>query len=427
MTQDCAELERLLAEDGIRAVYQPIVELASGAVVGYEALARGPLGSTLERPDHLFAAARAAGRVAELDWACRIAALAGAEQAQLRAPLALFINVEPAALGTWAPAAFTKLAERVAGQVPVVVEFTERALGADPAGLLRAAEGIRARGWRIAVDDVGADPASLALMPFLAPDVIKLDLSLVQQRTTIEIAEVISAVNAQAERTGAIVLAEGIETAEHARLAAEMGARLGQGWLFGRPGELPPSLDGDASGLASATVLPSVQPPRTDTPYQLVARSRAVQRASKPLLVAMSKHLELQALALGAPAVVGATFQHARQFSPATVRRYTRLAESAVLVVALAEVMPSAPAPGVVGAACAPDDPIVEEWSLVVVGPHFAGAVLARDLGDPGPEDQRRFDYVVTYDRDLVVAAAVALLRRVPSAAELPQEAVLGL
>jgi DICT domain-containing protein len=71
------------------------------------------------------------------------------------------------------------------------------------------------------------------------------------------------------------------------------------------------------------------------------------------------------------------------------------------------------PAPGVSGAAIDPADPIVEEWSLVVVGPHFAGAVLARDIGDMGEDSARRFDYVVTYDRELVVAAASALLRRV--------------
>ena len=197
------ELDRLLRDGGIRAVYQPIVELASGSVVGYEALARGPQGSELERPDVLFATARTAGRLTELDWACRIAALEGADRAGLSAPLALFVNVEPAALGTEPPAAFTRLADRLADRVPVVVEFTERALSTDPAGLLAAAEQVRARGWRVALDDIGAEPASLALMPFVAPDVLKLDLSLVQQRTTVEVAEVISAVNAQAERTGA--------------------------------------------------------------------------------------------------------------------------------------------------------------------------------------------------------------------------------
>lgn len=413
-----AEIEELggvLAASGVRTVYQPIVELASGAIVGYEALARGPVGSSLERPDRLFAAGRAAGRLTDLDWACRTAALAGAKAAGLTGPQALFINVEPAALGTTPPDAFRALADELAGRLPVVVEFTERALAVDPARLLAAAESARALGWLIAVDDIGAERASLALMPFLAPDVLKLDLSLVQQRTTLEIAEVISAVNAQAERTGAAVLAEGIETVEHATVAREMGARLGQGWLYGRPGPLPaPPRPGAAfDGGQLGTLIPTASWQRTDTPYQLVARSRAVQRATKPLLIAMSKHLEQQARILGGPAVLAATFQHARQFSADTARRYRALAASAELVVALGEEMPAEPVPGVSGAALDPADPLVEEWSLVVVGPHFAGAVLARDLGDAGPDRDRRFDYVVTYDRELVLAAAAALLRRV--------------
>ncbi len=73
-------------------------------------------------------------------------------------------------------------------------------------------------------------------MPLLRPDVIKLDLRLVQRQPDAEIAEIVNAVNTQAERTGAIVLAEGIETDEHLATARALGATLGQGWLFGRPG-----------------------------------------------------------------------------------------------------------------------------------------------------------------------------------------------
>jgi diguanylate cyclase (GGDEF)-like protein/PAS domain S-box-containing protein len=116
--------------------------------------------------------------------------------------------------------------------------------------------------------------------------------------------------------------------------------------------------------------------------------------------------------------VVLATFQHGRYFTPATARRYSTLAAGgAELLVALGEDMPERPAPGVIGAAFDGNDPLAGEWDLVVVGPHFAGAVLARDLGDGGPDAQRRFDYVVTYDRELVLAAAASLLRYVGAAA----------
>ncbi len=71
------ELDRILGDRAVRAVYQPIVDLATGRPVAYEALARGPVGSALEAPDRLLAAARAAGRLVELDWARVSAVLAG--------------------------------------------------------------------------------------------------------------------------------------------------------------------------------------------------------------------------------------------------------------------------------------------------------------------------------------------------------------
>src|SRR4051812_23527478 len=75
----------------------------TGAVAGWEALARGPQGSALERPDLLFAAAERAGRVDQLDWECRVAAVRGALDAGIGRRRALFINVEPRALGTPVP------------------------------------------------------------------------------------------------------------------------------------------------------------------------------------------------------------------------------------------------------------------------------------------------------------------------------------
>ena len=72
------------------------------------------------------------------------------------------------------------------------------------------------------------------MMSLLEPEVIKLDLALVQGSPDAEIAEVVHAVAAQAERTGARVLVEGVETEEHARTGDALGATLAQGWLYGR-------------------------------------------------------------------------------------------------------------------------------------------------------------------------------------------------
>ena len=82
----------------IEPVYQPIFDLRDGSVVGYEALARGRGGNGLASPEELFAAARDHGRVAELDRACREAALAGAIEGGLGAPFCLFVNADARAL-----------------------------------------------------------------------------------------------------------------------------------------------------------------------------------------------------------------------------------------------------------------------------------------------------------------------------------------
>jgi EAL domain-containing protein (putative c-di-GMP-specific phosphodiesterase class I) len=417
-------LDDVLAHRAVVPAYQPVVDLVTGAVVAYEALARGPRGTALERPDALFAAAAAAGRTAELDRLCREVALEGA-RGVLTGSWSLFLNVEPVAapldgeVGAAETAATTVPTPRVpASAMPrtdstgprVVVEITERNLTARPAELLRMVEGFRARGWGIALDDVGADPGSLALLPLLRPDVIKLDLRLVQDRPTPAIAEIFSAVSAEAERSGALVLAEGIETPEHAAIARSLGATLGQGWMLGRPGPLPEVLPpAPVVGVPIAAVGPGDP---TASPFERVAAHRGVRSATKRLLIAMSKNIEAQALASPAEAVVLAAFQEARHLTPATVRRYRRLADHVVFVGALGEGMGPEPVPGVRGAHLSPDDPVRGEWDIAVVGPHFAVALVARDLGDDGPEGDRRFEYVLTHDRDLVVRLASDLMAR---------------
>ena len=387
--------------------YQPVVDLVTGAVVGHEALARDTVTGTPRPPAELFDRARAQGRSAELDWACRAAALRGAHL--LPPGTALFVNTDPAAAGTAAPPAYLRSAAGVDPALVRVLEVTERALADRPGPLLTMVDAARRDGWRIALDDVGVQAASLSLMPFLRPDVIKLDLRLVQDRTTVQAAEVVNAVAVQAAQTGAVVLAEGIETPAHAELARSMGASLGQGHLLGRPSPVP-AADGAAAHPWPSTGVA----PRVGTPWQQLTDGARVRRATKPLLVAVSRWLERQAVALGEPAVLLATFERGRYFSPATARRYADLAQGATLVGVYGRQMPDRPTDGVRGVSLDASDPLCAEWDVLVLGPHFAGALIAHDLGDLGPDDERRFDYTVTYDRDQVLAAAEPLLRRLP-------------
>ena len=404
----------VLDAGGLRVVFQPIVDLDSRCVVGYESLARGPYGSALEAPYALFESARSLDLLAELDQACRAEAIRSALHVGLAAPLVLFVNIEPGALDASALDELVSISRASRGELQVVFEVTERSVAAHPAELLRTVERIREHGWRIALDDVGADNASLAFMPLLRPEVVKLDLRLVQERPSREAAEVMHAVGAYAEETGALVLAEGIETDAQLAMARGFGAQLGQGWLFGKPA-------GSLSSLPVANAsLPSHAPWKSEqvSPFSVLPRETPLRTARKDLLIELSKKLEREALVHAEAAIVIAAFQHVRHFTPSTARRYAALAEATSFVCALGAGFPDEIIPGVRGAQLANNDPLLGEWDIIVLTPHFAAALLARDRGDSGPDLERRFDYALTYRRDTVVRASAALISRVKPRAQ---------
>ena len=398
----------MLAAGAVHTLFQPIVDLDAGTVVGFEALSRGPAGN-LHSPDRLFAAARSAGRLAELDRLCRETAVATAARSGLVEPLTVFVNIEPEVVDAASLAGLIPLAEGTAGRLRVVLEVTERAIAARPAELLDTVRRLREAGWRIALDDVGADDMSLTFMPLLRPDIVKLDLRLVQRRPGPDLVQIMHAVNGYAERTGALILAEGIEHEQHLAVARALGARLGQGWMFGRPqpgieGPLPSGVLALPAGTAAA---------EHRSPFDCLPPGVPLRRSSKPLLIEFSKFLEREAMRLGSTAMVLSAFQHADFFTPATAHRYRELAQRTGFVAAVGERLPAEPVAGVRGAHLDPADPVRGEWDVVVLAPHFAAALLARDLGDDGPDAGRTFEFALTYDRDAVVAAARSLMSRV--------------
>ena len=401
-------LGALLERGALRPAFQPIVDLDHDRLLGFEALARWP--GTEVTPDAAFAAARSSDRLGELDWACRTAALEAALEAGIGREVSLFVNVEPAVLGT-VPRAARALLDEAQRRLRVVVEITERALASHPATLLSAVARIRDRGWGIALDDVGAEPESLAMLPLVRPDVVKLDLSLLQQHPSTTHTEVLAAVLAYAEDSGAVILAEGIEDAADLERARAYGATAGQGWHLGRPGPLPQRLPPVGRLVVTGTRLAV-----TATPFDAVELGRT-QVGSKRLLLEMTAHLERQAGLLAIPPVVLSSFQRAERFGPRHAVTYSQLASRSPLVVVLGVGMQPEPAPGVRGIRLDPLDPLVEEWSVVVLGAHYAAALITRDLGDRGPDLDRRFEFTLTHDRLLTVTAARSLLRRADPAA----------
>ena len=281
----------------------------------------------------------------------------------------------------------------------VCVEVTERALTQRPASLLAHVADMRAMGVAVALDDVGTDADTLAMMSLLEPEVIKLDLALVQGSPDAEIAEVVHAVAAQAERTGARVLVEGVETEEHARTGDALGATLAQGWLYGRrETEIV---------AARAPREPVVLPGRHADPRDLAPFALAAERgprprapASAPLLLAMTQHLEDQAKALGRTAVLVAAFdQRERRFTPQLRERYAAARPRArVLRDRRRSGLPSRARAGRPRRpARLGGDPADGEWTVAVVGAALRGR--ARRARAPRARPGRRARSTTTCSR----------------------------
>lgn len=406
----------VIANRMITSVYQPIVDLSTREIVGYEALARGPKGTSLEHPDALFAAADRSGVRAALDWECRASALRGAIEAGIGHETCLFINLEATTFGLGTPAHLAAEIEEALTKLNVIAEITERDLLSDPASLMHGLGTLRGLGFGVAIDDLGANPAPLALLPFLEPDIIKLDMGLIQRAPSRAVAATAAAVRSDAERRGALVIAEGIETEEHLDRARVLGAGYGQGWLFGRPGPLESRANTTTQTSSLWANLSRDFHPAPATPWDLVSDSARLQVASKEILLPMSMLIEQHPVADYEPPVILAAFQHARNFTGDTALRYSSLANRAAFVGVLGEQLGEHPVPGVRGGTIEPEHSLSGEWTVVSIGPHYAAALIAKDLGDGGPEHERRFEYVITHDRSTVISAATALLRLIQPA-----------
>jgi EAL domain-containing protein (putative c-di-GMP-specific phosphodiesterase class I) len=210
-------------------VYQPIVDLGTGAPRGVEALTRFTA-TPLRPPDAWFDEAEQSGLRTSLELATACAALQGLDQ--LRPELDLTVNISPEAV----------LSGRV-GEVllgvdltRVVLELTEHAPVTDYPALTAALEPWRRDGARLAVDDAGGGYASFSHILSLTPEFIKLDISLIRNIHIDRQRQALTrAITGFASELGVTVVAEGIETAAELEMVTELGTALAQGFHLGHP------------------------------------------------------------------------------------------------------------------------------------------------------------------------------------------------
>lgn len=252
LTESGEELWQIISEGRVRTFLQPIAAVRTGAVIGYEALSRGPVGSLLESPDKLFFAGRRANLLFSLERVCRWKALL-AKNRFLTKGQALFVNMDTQVLSDARDQAH--LVEEVMGALgitpsEVVFELTERAVIRDYAGLARAVTKYVELGYRVAVDDVGAGYSNLRLIAEIRPHFIKVDMSLIRGIDTDQTKRaLLETMVSLAEKVEAAVVAEGVETAGELKTVRELGVGFVQGYFLARPAENPPTISSEAVRL----------------------------------------------------------------------------------------------------------------------------------------------------------------------------------
>ncbi|WP_339466472.1 MULTISPECIES: bifunctional diguanylate cyclase/phosphodiesterase [unclassified Pseudomonas] len=241
-TEQLSALSSILTQSGLNSLFQPIICLSERRILGYEALTRGPSNSPLHSPIALFAVARQAGRLSELEIACRQSACRRFNEQQL--PGKLFLNVSPESLleAAHQPGRTLQLLQDF-GIPPsqVVIELTEQTPIDDFQLLQTALHHYRAMGFSIALDDLGAGYSSLRLWSELRPDYVKIDRHFIDgiHQDALK-REFVGSILQIAKASRAQVIAEGIELPEELAVLTEMGVDLVQGYLLGRPQEHPP-------------------------------------------------------------------------------------------------------------------------------------------------------------------------------------------
>jgi EAL domain-containing protein (putative c-di-GMP-specific phosphodiesterase class I) len=227
-----AALRRVLAHPELLTLHpQPIAELSTGAVAGFEVLSRFDPAEIAATPDVWFAAADRWGHDAELQ--SRVLRTAVAMRDVLPPNTFLTVNVEPHLLHD----------ERITGTLleqadlsRIVLELTEHTRAGDPHALRRVLGRIRDRGALVAMDDAGTGYAGLSQLLHLTPDIVKIDRELVHgidvdpvKRSLMEV------LGDLVGRMDGWLLAEGIETPGELDTVVGLGVALGQGFALARP------------------------------------------------------------------------------------------------------------------------------------------------------------------------------------------------
>lgn len=231
------ELTKILENKEITTVFQPIVNLKTGIIIGYEALSRGPLDSPLHLPDKLFKAAERCNKIWELESLCRIKAIE--KSSCLSKDKYLFLNVDPQIFKDEKfKKGFTKefLAFHNMSPDSIIFEITEKTAIEDYNSFKIALDNYVNQGYKIAIDDTGAGYSGLKTLAETKPHYIKIDMDLVRNIDKDSFKQAIMKTFVSlSNATNMKLIAEGIETKEELTTLINLGVYAGQGFFILRP------------------------------------------------------------------------------------------------------------------------------------------------------------------------------------------------
>lgn len=230
-------INKIVANKDVRMLAQPIIKLATGEVIAWEMLARGPRGTSLENPLQLFSIARQTGMLYQLELIVFEKILQQISDTGCNQDI--FINFTPITLSN--QRFITDIKKLMVNYMDVspakmIFEITERDSIEAMGDLTANIKGLRKLGFRIAIDDTGAGYASLNSIGEILPDIIKIDRAVIQGIDKNKVKEsLLRGLLLVAKEIGSVVVAEGIESREEESVLARNKVDLAQGFLYARP------------------------------------------------------------------------------------------------------------------------------------------------------------------------------------------------
>jgi len=233
-------LEDIISQRKIKTVFQPIISLRDGSILGHEALSRITCNCIINNPEMLFSVAGEYNRLWDLELLCRTKALETAYKFMIPPyDKMLFINVNPNIMHDEKfIKGFTRefLMQFQMKPQNVIFEITERNVILDMQGFLSTIDHYRGQDYKIAIDDAGAGYSGLNLISDINPNYIKLDMKLIRGIATDKLKYALVRGMVELSKVSQIsLIAEGIETQEELETLINLGVQYGQGYLIQKP------------------------------------------------------------------------------------------------------------------------------------------------------------------------------------------------